>query len=91
MKFLTCLMQKLQKKEKKTVPHLVSLNGRQQTLITLYQHSYVDKGWGTGVPHLVGLSRIIVGVPHLVDLRRIISKHHVYAKGTQTKTTKKRH
>jgi len=53
------------------VPHLVGLNERQQTLITLYRH-YVDKGWGTGVPHLVGLSQIIVSVPRLVGLSRII-------------------
>jgi len=64
------------------VPHLVGLNGRHQTLITRYQHSYVDKGWRTGVPHLVDLSRIVVGVSHLVGLCRIISKHHVYAKST---------
>ncbi|QCD87669.1 hypothetical protein DEO72_LG3g2208 [Vigna unguiculata] len=29
------------------------------TLVILYRHNYIDKGWGTGVPHLVGLNRII--------------------------------
>jgi len=27
------------------------------TLVILYHHNYLGKGWGTGVPHLAGLAK----------------------------------
>jgi len=36
-----------------TVPHLASLANTSAHII-LHRHVYIDKGWGTGVPHLAG-------------------------------------
>jgi len=48
------------------IPHLVSLDEKQQTLVILYRHNYIDKGWRTGVPHLVGLSWIIASTIYML-------------------------